>query len=63
MNNENFLKSQKELFQNMHEGMIIDNHKHHDNDPDYFGILLSDIIDNPKKFRNGKALDFGCGLC
>ena len=61
MNEINFLQKQKLLFQNMHEGMIIDNHKHHDNDPDYSGILLSDIIDNPKKFSNGKALDFGCG--
>ncbi len=61
MNKDNFLKSQKELFQNMHEGMIIDNHKHHDNDPDYYGILLSDIIDNQQEYIQGRALDFGCG--
>lgn len=58
---DHFLNKQKAIFQKTHHLMPEDNHKRHNKDPEYWNILLKDIIDNPNKWANKKALDFGCG--
>jgi ubiquinone/menaquinone biosynthesis C-methylase UbiE len=37
------------------------NHPEHNSNPDYWGILLENVIKNTKKYKNKHALDFGCG--
>ncbi len=37
------------------------NHRRHDANPDYKGILLAPLDETPEKFEGGFALDFGCG--
>lgn len=58
---DNFLNFQKKFFQDNHPGMTIGNHQQHNADPEYWNILLKDIIRNPSFWENKIALDFGCG--
>jgi len=37
------------------------NHKDHNDNPDYWDILLADVRSNPEAWEDKKALDFGCG--
>lgn len=37
------------------------NHRIHDSNPDYTGILIKPIQQNADKWKNAVALDFGCG--
>lgn len=41
--------------------LMLGNHKEHNENPDYWNILLAPIQANKEKFTNQKALDFGCG--
>lgn len=56
-----FLSETKQFFEDLNEGMQIDNHKQHNIEPNYRNILLKEIIENPKYWENKIALDFGCG--
>lgn len=42
-----------------HEGTS--NHEEHNDNPNYFSQLLKKISDDPEKWTNKTALDFGCG--
>ena len=57
----NFLSETKQFFEDLNEGMQIDNHKQHDIEPNYEGILLKEIVENSNYWNDKKALDFGCG--
>lgn len=59
--NKNYIDSQKNQFENSHELMIEENHIKHNNDPEYWNILLKEIKENRQFWFNKKALDFGCG--
>lgn len=61
INNEEYLKIQKEFFQNTHHLMTINNHHVHNSDPEYWDILLGNIKKSPDNWVGKKALDFGCG--
>ena len=37
------------------------NHEEHNSNPDYFNQLLKKITEDPDKWKNKNALDFGCG--
>lgn len=37
------------------------NHEAHNGNPNYWSILLGDVKNNPNKYENLTALDFGCG--
>ena len=37
------------------------NHLFHNENPDYWNILLGDIKDSPARWNGKRALDFGCG--
>ena len=58
---KNLLAEQKLFFQNSHKDIELTNHQEHFENPDYLNILLCDVRDNPNKFANKVALDFGCG--
>ncbi len=60
-NYSNFLSETKQFFEDINEGMQKDNHKQHDIEPNYKGILLKEIVENPEYWDNKTALDFGCG--
>ena len=57
MNNLNTYISNLDTF--YHEGTS--NHEEHNNNPNYFNQLLKKISDDPEKWTNKTALDFGCG--
>lgn len=59
--NENYLFEQKKQFEDAHHLMIVDNHMQHDDDPEYWYILLKEIKNNKSYWKNKDALDFGCG--
>lgn len=60
-NKIDYLTYQKFFFENTNELMIVDNHSQHNNDPEYWDILLKEIKENKSKWKNKIALDFGCG--
>jgi SAM-dependent methyltransferase len=53
---------QQEFYDATADIMAIDNHRGHDSNPDYSGILLGDIIGSPGSWAGKSALDFGCGI-
>jgi len=60
-NEQDYLNYQKSFFEEIHDGMTIENHQHHNSDPEYWDILLGDIKRNPNNWKGKIALDFGCG--
>ena len=44
--NNKYTKMQKSFFNNIADGMNKGNHKEHDDNPDYWDILLGDINDD-----------------
>lgn len=56
-----FLNKQKAVFEKDHHLMPTRNHKQHNDDPEYWDILLKDIVVDPSFWENKHALDFGCG--
>lgn len=58
--NNKYTVMQREFFDNNAKKMAEGDHREHNDNPDYWDVLLSKIVDNPS--YNGKiALDFGCG--
>lgn len=41
--------------------MTVDNHAHHNSDPEYYNLLLKEIVYNKEYWKGKNALDFGCG--
>jgi SAM-dependent methyltransferase len=58
---DEYLSYYKNEFDNNHHLMTVDNHKQHNADPEYWNLLLGEIIADPAKWKNKKAFDFGCG--
>lgn len=59
--NKNYLFEQKKQFEDTHHLMIADNHIQHNDDPEYWDILLKEIKNNKSYWKDKYALDFGCG--
>lgn len=57
--NNQYTKMQRDYYDATADIMAIENHRGHDANPDYYGLLLSDVS---KKYSRKKALDFGCGV-
>lgn len=57
-----YTKMQQEFYDSTADIMAIDNHRGHDSNPDYHGILLSNIVENKDEWSGKTALDFGCGI-
>jgi len=57
-----YTKMQRDHYNSTADIMAIENHRGHDSNPDYYGILLKDIVDSPENWKDKKALDFGCGV-
>lgn len=55
------LLEQKDFFNKTHKDMTVDNHLVHFTNPDYWNILLSDVRNDPDRWEDKIALDFGCG--
>jgi SAM-dependent methyltransferase len=55
------IKLQKDFFEDTHHLMTANNHFVHNDDPEYWNILLKEIKDDPSRWEGKVALDFGCG--
>ncbi len=53
---------QREYYNSTADIMAIENHRGHDANPDYYGLLLKEVIENPEIWKDKSALDFGCGI-
>jgi SAM-dependent methyltransferase len=59
--NQYYLDNQKQFFEKTHSLMTVNNHFCHNQDPEYWDMLLGEIKTNPKHWEDKVALDFGCG--
>jgi len=59
--NNSYTQMQKKYYEENATIMAVEDHRGHNNNPDYYGILLSDITTNPEYWTGKTALDFGCG--
>lgn len=57
-----YTSMQRNFYDSTADIMALENHRGHDSNPDYYGLLLSDVKDNPDLWRGKSALDFGCGI-
>lgn len=57
-----YTKMQRDFYNETADIMAIDNHRGHDSNPDYYGILLGDITADTLAWSGKTALDFGCGI-
>lgn len=60
--NNTYTQMQKNQYDSGADIMAIQNHKNHDHNPDYYGLLLSDIKNDSEYWKNKSGLDFGCGV-
>lgn len=59
--NNIYTEMQRNYYDSTADIMMEQNHHGHNSNPDYYGLLLKDITENPIYWENKKALDFGCG--
>lgn len=59
--NNKYTKMQRDQYNAGADEMAIENHRPHDLNPDYYGLLLKKVKDNPEIWKEKLALDFGCG--
>lgn len=59
--NNQYTNMQRNYYDSTAHIMEIENHRKHNSNPDYYGLLLKEISDNPENWKNKVALDFGCG--
>lgn len=59
--NNQYTVMQRSHYDSTHHIMAIQNHRGHNSNPDYYGLLLKDITQNPERWKGKVALDFGCG--
>ena len=57
-----YTNMQRDYYNSTADIMAIENHRGHDSNPDYYGLLLSDITSDPLKWKHKICLDFGCGI-
>src|SRR3972149_3826739 len=57
-----FTRMQRAYYNATADIMAVENHRGHDANPDYYGLLLSDVADHPHRWQGKRALDFGCGI-
>jgi len=63
MNKDNiYTKMQKDFYNSTADMMAVENHKTHDNNPDYYNLLLKEIKNQSPSWDGKIALDFGCGV-
>jgi SAM-dependent methyltransferase len=63
MNKDNkYTIMQRNQYDSTADIMAIENHRGHDLNPDYYGLLLKDVVNAPANWNNKSALDFGCGI-
>jgi ubiquinone/menaquinone biosynthesis C-methylase UbiE len=60
--NNKYTQMQRHQYDSTADIMAIENHRGHDSNPDYYGLLLKDVTDNPEIWKDKVALDFGCGI-
>lgn len=60
--NNKYTKMQRDYYNATADIMAIENHRGHDSNPDYYNVLLKDIIENSEGWKDAVALDFGCGI-
>jgi SAM-dependent methyltransferase len=60
--NNIYTKMQRDFYNATADNMAVENHRGHDSNPDYYGLLLKDISENQDFWKNKSALDFGCGI-
>jgi SAM-dependent methyltransferase len=56
-----FLENQKTFFEETHSLMTASNHSQHNQEPNYWNVLLKDVVENSSQWEDKIALDFGCG--
>ncbi len=59
--NNKYTKMQRDYYNSTADLMAKENHRKHNSNPDYYGILLSEVKNYPDFFKDKTALDFGCG--
>lgn len=52
---------QKSYYDSTAHIMMEQNHKGHNSNPDYYDILLKEVVSDLEYWKNKTALDFGCG--
>lgn len=60
--NNKYTEMQKQYYNSTADIMAIENHRGHDSNPDYYGLLLKEVSENPEFWKDKTALDFGCGI-
>jgi ubiquinone/menaquinone biosynthesis C-methylase UbiE len=60
--NNIYTKMQRDFYNSTADIMAIENHRGHDSNPDYYGLLLKEVFINPNLWKDKVALDFGCGI-
>lgn len=60
--NNKYTSMQRHQYDSTADIMAIENHRGHDSNPDYYGLLLKEIKQNPDQWTDKTALDFGCGI-
>lgn len=56
-----YAEMQKQLYEAQAQFMRYGNHLSHNNNPNYWSILLGDVFKHPESWVGKTALDFGCG--
>jgi len=56
-----YTKMQKDYYESTAKEMAKMNHRHHDNNMDYWNVLLDPIKSDSKYWKGKTALEFGCG--
>lgn len=56
-----YLSEQKDFYEKSSKDMQVTNHSQHNVEPNYINAILGHINENPSKWKDKKALDFGCG--
>lgn len=56
-----YTKMQKHFYESTADNMVKQDHRQHDENPDYWDILLGPVKRDSEKWKGKMALDFGCG--
>jgi SAM-dependent methyltransferase len=59
--NNPYTTMQKAWYEAESSMMRVENHQFHDSNPDYNSILFGSVVENPDRWKEKTALEFGCG--
>jgi SAM-dependent methyltransferase len=59
--NNKYTNMQRDQYNKTHLEMQVENHRFHDNNPDYINLLFKDIVENSLKYSNCRVFEFGVG--